>query len=80
MPVVLEATPDNIKNLNCEIVIDNKHNIKTLNEFKKKYKGSIWKEAKRCKCDTLIIDIENKYDFGVDEFTGGGCIIRKGEW
>lgn len=62
MPVVLVATKENSKNYNCEVDFFTKQPMTNLDTLKLKFKHEIIKEAKRCKCDTLLIDFNNVFN------------------
>lgn len=81
MPVLITVTENNTKEYDCEVVffVDEHHEYKItdLNIFESQFKSRIKKEARRCNCDTLFIDINDVFNMKDSEFIFGGCTSKK---
>jgi len=91
MPTLVTATEENTKEYDCEVgffveeikFIDlNTIEVKDtkftdLNTFESQFKSKIKKEARRCDCDTLFIDINNIFKMEDSSTLWGVCTSKK---
>lgn len=82
-PVVILATEENIKIINCETAFYKEEVssgiFKEYNDieiFKSDFRKEIIKQARDCKCDTLYVDLFNTYNVGYKDIIGGGCVSK----
>lgn len=61
-PVVVVATEENYKDYNCELMFITDKKFTKIEVFQSEFKGEIHKQARDCKCDTLIVDINNTFN------------------
>jgi hypothetical protein len=62
-PVVMVAAETNFKNKDCDyIYFTDTLKFNNIEVFKSKYKREISKQARRCNCDTVYIDINDVSD------------------
>lgn len=58
-PVILEMTEIQKKDNNCEFTIETETYYEDMDSFKSNLEKEVYKNSKKCKCDTVYIDIKD---------------------
>lgn len=72
-PVVILATQTNITDNNCEVIFFTDKKYSDIESFKTDFHARIIKEARRCKCDTLMIDLNDIFNMNNSTEIWGVC-------
>ena len=72
-PVVILATQTNVIGSNCEVGFFSDKKYSDIESFKANFHSEIIKEARRCKCDTLIIDLNDIFNMNDSTGIWGEC-------
>lgn len=76
-PVIITATKENIKDINCEVAFITNKKYSSIDDFKSDLKNKIIKPTNHCNCDTIYVDINDVNNTGYSNVIGGGCIEKK---
>ena len=61
-PVILKMTNNEKDNYSCEFSIGSEISYDNIDSLKNDLKNDIYKSSRRCKCDTVYVDIDDLFN------------------